>query len=436
MNDRFPIMRSLDPYHQRIGYLGALVMAMSRGLDMKEAIKARLEDILYERVDVHEPWVIEFVARLSPERRGLLEKLRAGREPEDNPAAILGPPDTASEWLYKSELWLHADCMPSPRGLVPPNRVGRILDLGRWTGIMTPTVEMSEAGYILQLLLHDTRDRTAASGSFNPLDPSPRPAIRLMYLRFLMGAETLWPFLVREMTQREDEGRALRTRGEDGLLRAAVDMLMNCEGEVADPSDILEMREISAFRSSLAAKASTEENYLRPRLEILVDLGLLARDEERSGRRSAFPWMATPRTRKLVDAWAQLGPDSSATAAHLDTEFFRCMASVYDVQASVVRDERVVLRWFAEAYRHVGRELGFTPGRSVAMLACLLAFEAGRILEVQQVFDVVYDAAHTAWGEHLRFSGGSRFDREFMISVAPAFREALDVSLASQPEQT
>ena len=104
MSGRFPIMRSLDPHHQRVGYLGALVLNTSRGLNNQDTILTKLKNILFERIYMDEPRLQSMLEGLSPERHAKLVKLRSEREPEDNPAAILEPAGKASEWLYTSEL--------------------------------------------------------------------------------------------------------------------------------------------------------------------------------------------------------------------------------------------------------------------------------------------------------------------------------------------
>jgi hypothetical protein len=73
--------------------------------------------------------------------------------------------------------------------------------------------------------------------------------------------------------------------------------------------------------------------------------------------------------------------------------------------------------WFAQAFKEIGREFGFTPGRTLALKACLMAWERGYTMEVGDVFDAVYRAAKQPIHEYLHFSGGSRFDREFLIRV-------------------
>jgi len=77
------------------------------------------------------------------------------------------------------------------------------------------------------------------------------------------------------------------------------------------------------------------------------------------------------------------------------------------------------LIYFAKAFELVGRAIGFTPGRTVAFAGCLLARESGRIAEIDSRFDAVYAAAKTDLVEYFIFSGGNRFNREFLVRVRP-----------------
>lgn len=85
--------------------------------------------------------------------------------------------------------------------------------------------------------------------------------------------------------------------------------------------------------------------------------------------------------------------------------------------------------WFAKAYTEVRREIGFTPGRTVAQLGSLLAAEAGVRLEVKDLFDLAYRLPSGPYAARVSFSGGSRFDTEFMIKIDPALVPELEQTL-------
>jgi hypothetical protein len=105
-------------------------------------------------------------------------------------------------------------------------------------------------------------------------------------------------------------------------------------------------------------------------------------------------------------------------------------ATIYGVP--VRTPERLTaLTFFAKAFALVGREIGFTPGRTVALAASLLALENDYVIEVDSMLEAVGDAAQGDFGEHLLFSGGSRLDREFLIRVKPELDDVLAGSSAA-----
>jgi hypothetical protein len=409
-------MRSLDPYHARIGYLGALATVATRDLDRIEALSARFHDLLFERVYPDDPRFDALMDRVDEGRRDELRR-KMDRPPDEDPSAILSAPDRHTGWLSLSEFWLHDRCMPSHLGHLPVEKRDRTIDLARWTGMLQVTLELSEVGYILHRLLLDAARDSEERAPFNLLNPRARPCLPLLYLRLLLGAEMLFPFLVGELVSRHEDGHPLATRGENGLLRAAVTRMLDRIGEPTDPEDILAVRDVVEFRKSIENKLSTEENYLRPRLEILVDLGLVGRRSDREGKRSDFMWTVTDTTRALTAEWRMLEAPTNVVPAYLDRGFFGSMAKVLSPAKRVSASDDERLLWFARAYKHIGREFGFTPGRTLALMGCLMAWEAGIVLEVGDVFDAVYRAAGTRWERFLHFSGGSRFDREFLIRI-------------------
>jgi hypothetical protein len=315
--------------------------------------------------------------------------------------------------------------MPSALGQLSPEQLDRTIDLARWTGVLLATGELSEVGYILQYLLKEGA-RMGPGEDFNLLLVQTRPALPLLYLRLMLSAEMLLPFLVIEMAERHSAGRPMSTRGAQGLLRGAAERMLGLVGEPDDPADILALRDVSDFRTAILAKASTEENYLRPRLEILVDLGLVGRKDTERKQRTDFMWIVTETTERLATEWKPLAAAQNQIPDYLDRQFFVSMARVFGRQAKKPTSVEEKLLWFAKAFRNIGREFGFTPGRTCALLACLMAWEAGALLEVSEMFDAVYEAGRGEWSKYLHFSGGSRFDREFLIRIDQGAAEELE----------
>jgi len=424
MSKEIPILRSLDPYHQRIGYLNVLAKVAVRGLDVPDALRGRLEDLLFEKIYEDDARREVLLSRMSGARRKMLDKMR---EPEEDPAAILRRPDTRADWYYLSSLWLCDDIMPSALGFIGKKRVTRIIDLGKWTGILHPTLELSDTGYLLRLLLENSSESSSGNMvSFNLLNPRIRPAITLLYLRILLSAEALWPFLITELVMlNDDPDGTLATRGESALLRRAVNRMISIVGSTNDLDDVFLMKDLLDFKGSIetkdepsAAKESTAENYLRPRLEILVDLGLLARDNAQAdGKHFRFAWNVNDNTRRLAGQWSALAVSDPPIQKYLKSEFFTSMASVFGKTCTRCESYEEILLRFCKAFNFAGREFGFTPGTILAELACLLAYEEDRLMEIESVVDVVLDAARGPWAEYLHFSGGSRFDQEFLIRI-------------------
>src|SRR5207253_8728580 len=164
-----------------------------------------------------------------------------------------------------------------------------------------PTLELSETGYLLQHLL-TAAATSAADGAtvpFNLLNPAAHPALPPLYFRVLLQHEMLLVFLVLQLVESDPE--QLATRGREGLLLRAIERMLRDIGEVTDPESVLDVRELDEFRAAIERNDSTQENYLRPRMEILVDLGLVGRRSAGTERRTDFVWHVTEQTRALAD---------------------------------------------------------------------------------------------------------------------------------------
>jgi hypothetical protein len=455
MSDRYPILRSLDPYHARIGYLGALALVGVRSIDTQAALAARYQNMLFDKVYQDDARFDLLRARIPAYRLSELEE-RFLRTQSEDPSAVFTdtapveverppadwmidasqrrpqPRRVRSTWLYTSEFWLLDGNMPSTVGLLPREKVDRTIDLARWTGVLLPTLELSETGYLLQHLLGQAKSKAPLPDLFNPIDARAHPCLPVLYFRILLEHEMLYPYLVIELVERQDSGRPLATRGKDGLLLAAARRLMKVIGEARDPEDVLSIRDADRFTESIEKKDSTQENYLRPRMEILVDLGMLDRRSTSTGGRQEFVWQVNDTTRRLARELAQFTSSPQGLASHLerylDRAFFGSMAAVSSVTTRRVESHPERMLWVARAFERIGREFGFTPGRTLALKACLMAWENGQTLEVGDAFDAVYEAARKGSPvlQYLHFSGGSRFDREFLIRIDPELTPLLE----------
>lgn len=444
--ESYPILRSLDPYHARIGYLGALASIATRGLDTPAALTARFHNLLFERIYKDDERFNTLMGRVPQSRQAELRKRMLRPEQEDPSAAFMSdaapapeappadwlmganaarrskPALVSTDWLYVSEFWLFDSVMPAAVGHVSREKLDRPIDLARWTDVLLPTLELADLGYLLKHLLELAREQHSDDGIlFNPLNPAAHACLPPIYFRTILAREILYPFLVVELVERFEKKDRLATRGSSGLLVRAVRRLLDAIGEITDPEDAPAVRDVERFYEAIVNKDSTQENYLRPRLEILVDLGFLQRRQAGEGKRNEFAWEVQDQTRLLAEELQPLTVASPSIPRelqrYLDRGFFASASRASGHHRTAVSHDDDRMLWFAQAFKEIGREFGFTPGRTLALKACLMAWERGYTMEVGDVFDAVYRAAKQPIHEYLHFSGGSRFDREFLIRV-------------------
>lgn len=429
MTTEYPLLASIDPHQQRIGYVGALSLIATRDYSTRDALTSRLKDLLYRKVYHDDPLFEDLLGRVHEHRRPtLLETASHNATNTDlSPASILAAPDRQQPWLTMNAFWINDDRMPSALGELVEKKAFRIVDLARMLGVLLPGHDLSENGYLLKHLLEDVNVRPENPRA-NPLIPNPRPALPVLYLRLLLESDVLFPFLIGELVNAEAEGRRLFTSGKQGLLLASVDALLAAIGTATYPDEILAIQNINTYRNAIASNQSTQENYLRPRLEMLVDVGYLAR-RDTSGGRNEFVWTTTAATRALATELSANLTKSTNREVFLDNQFFGALARTQGLQSRIVTNPDEVLWHFARAIDRVKRDFGFTPGRTGALLACLLAWEEHKIIEISQVYDAVYNAAKSDLNRYLHFSGGSRFDREFLIRLDDDLQSLLEERL-------
>jgi hypothetical protein len=410
------ILRSLDPHHQRLGYLNGVVLCSVRELDSREALTARFHDLMFERIyEDDQRWssLQELVAE--DERKSLAEIME--RLSHDDPTSVFLKGNSASRWLFIHDLWRSSKEIYSKLGRLgnEEDKLSRPIELAKWFQLILPTYELSELGVVVRSILDERKrlDRDA----FNPLKVRGVEELQLLYLRMMLDSECLFSILVDELTLRGARGARVATRGPDGLLRAAVERIIKTVGEPTRPDEILEIQQIYEFRDAVLRSLSTEENYLRPRMEMLVDVGII--DRAQRAKSNEFQWVPTEVTRRAAEEWQPLIGLSEEPSVYLDREFFGSMNRIYGHNKVGVSSEREALRHFVKAFSLAGREFGFTPARTLGITACILAWRQGVILELSTVMEAVQSAAKTEFGQFLYFSGGSRFDSEFLIRVDP-----------------
>ena len=157
--------------------------------------------------------------------------------------------------------------------------------------------------------------------------------------------------------------------------------------------------------------------------QILATLDLI-----RQGDEPTSPPEPDPRLGALVSNLRGRPLTTAGALTFLDQGYFSGLAA--DPPQSTMRatSPDQALLWMVRAYLSIRRPLGFTPGRPISVLACCLALREGIAMEIRDAYDCIYEAA-ARWSEYLHFSGGSRFDREFLIRIDPVLEELLESEL-------
>ena len=415
MSPRFPLLRSLDPYHQRLGYLNCVLLCAQAGLDSRESVVARFHDYVFTRVEQGSALWETLVPDISEQSLQRLQE--ASREARRNdPTSILVRDTPGSQWAYLNELWLHSQRVYSAVGSIrnEEDKLSRPVELARWLGLLLTTYNVSDAGHVLQFFIE--RLRKQQGDGFNPFVVRDVPLLALCYLRAFLEADCLMPIMLNVLVDETANG-GVSTRGERGLLRLSIGRLLDTAGEATRPDEIGDYQQLWVFKEAVTKNLSTEENYLRPRMEILVDLGVV--DRQKSSKGKAFPWVITDVTRRAAKEWAGLASLKERREEYLGTRFFESAGILYG-RPLVGGAESAALLAFARAFAAVGREFGFMPARIIALTACMDEWIHGRRWETNEILRIVKEAAHTPLGKYLHFSGGSRFDDEFRIRVDPS----------------
>jgi hypothetical protein len=151
----YPLLASIDPHHQRIGYVTAFCTIATRDYSSREALTSRLTDLLFRKVYRDEPLFEQLLSRVAAQHRDeLLAKAQQNAEnPDLSPSSILAAPDRQQPWLTLNTFWIHDNHMPSSLGEITEKKTFRIVDFARMLGILLPGHDLSENGFLIKHLL-------------------------------------------------------------------------------------------------------------------------------------------------------------------------------------------------------------------------------------------------------------------------------------------
>jgi hypothetical protein len=358
-----------------------------------------------------------------------LEELQRMKVPMDERTAELHELFRIKEHSIPSyqlqALWLAQRDLPSHLGLLTEKNTERILEMGRSFEILTTGYALSEKGVFLQNLVSATLPGVFDGvPSSNPFAVCIRPALRLFFLYTLLSADILTPFLIEEFAKQPNGDQPNAPR----LLPAAGNQLVGTIEAVSDISTVDLLRRCRNYATRLETKG-VAKNQAQPRYHQLFEIGLLERVEREERGRRTIPYVPTAACLRAADVLKPLRESAEEQQDIIDKNFFRWAADIYHLQAKTCDSDLRRLCYFARGFPYLEREIGFTPGRTVAVAGSLLALEEGWIIEVAEMFDLLRRMAAGPWRQYLEYSGGSRLDQEFLIKVKPGLLPAIEREL-------
>ena len=445
------LLQELDERQVRLGYANCVVLMAGRQLDTRTALRRRFDNYVFRKVYEDTPEYNEFLTYIDEGGKQTLDRqdqqrqrARGGSKAARDPIAALRREQSKGRFRYVSHLWLLQRILPSHLGPLAPDRSEVFLEHAKHLDLIAETYALTETGHALkQLLLRHDPTLTEGGATPNPLQIRRHIAVRSLYLWALLENDALTPFLIREFVAQNQNGPE--------LLIGAIEKLMESFAIGARIDSAMEMKELRLYhervgKGARAAKANAgalrkkrptesgllafiergaamrpgmkiHRHHVRPRLEHYVDVGLLGRRELSHTADTVYE--PSVETHRAVEAWRPILDDPKAIRRFLDGRFFGSTAGIFALANARACNQLESLIYFAKGFELVGRAIGFTPGRTVAFAACLLALEEARIAEIDSMFDAVYAAAKTDLGEYFIFSGGSCFGREFLVRVRP-----------------
>lgn len=288
------------------------------------------------------------------------------------------------------------------------------VQLGRWLGLLTADLELSDYGMALRWLAANRDEAPSQSPALSS------PGLTELVLWLFLRSDSLLLALMVEWVNQSQAGPP--------RLEGAVERLLAGARAEADPDQLVPAPELRDSLNALVTVPDRLNPAVEVRLEILASLGLVQPVDEDSPNP-----LPDQRLRSLLAALDRSLLTTDNIGAFLDRRYFSGMLPTrLRAGADPGAADRILL-WLARAYSAIQRPLGFTPGRPVSLLACCLAARAGTAVEIQDAYQCIYEAAGSRWAEFLHFSGGSRFDREFLIRIEPAISGLLESEVASKP---
>jgi hypothetical protein len=419
------LITHIDPSQLRLGYLSCFALVAGRQLDTRQGLVDRFCRFVFQRIDSHDERWAEFMEladeseleRLKPQIDEKLAELEELFRLKSN---------VAPTYTLQS-LWLAQRNLTSHLGLLAQKNAEHILEMAHSFEILTTGYALSEKGVFLQnFVKYVCPGAEDGLPKANPFSLS-RLGLRLFFLYALLSSDILTPFLLQEFAS-EPEGDLPNA---PKLLAPAAEALVSAVERMTDVTNIGAIRESRNYAERATAKG-VAKNQSQPRYHHLFELQLLDRIPAEIDGRRIIPSVANDACRRAASVLAPLRERPDEQQDLIDRHFFSWASAMFNRGAQRCKDDQQRLLYFARGFEHLQREIGFTPGRTIALAGCLLALEEGWIIEVAEMFDLMQRMAAGPWRPYLEYSGGSRLDQEFLIKIKPSLIPALEKELGQE----
>lgn len=177
-------------------------------------------------------------------------------------------------------------------------------------------------------------------------------------------------------------------------------------------------------------KRSSYRHHAAPRLEFLVDLGLLQRDSDRKEEDShdvdsdsGYAYQVTVTTRRFADYLKKHFQPNLDVEKFVRERAIDCCAETHGLSLKPASEAEQV-GFLVKGFQAVKREIGSTPMWTAALMSSLLALKDEIRIEIADFYALAKKLS-MAEGAKVRLSGGSRFDGEFLITIADDFLKSV-----------
>lgn len=426
----------LNMHRARLGYVNCVLLAADVQLDTPASLRRRLDRMLFENVVfVDSPIFQSYAAEIDPvtwqkiddqvNRRALRRSKRTRRgvlpagiqEVEEN--ATKGP---AQSSYAPADLWVYQKNMRSDLGKVLPEDSDEPIELAKDLGLLSESYALTEFGNVAKAFLLERIGGLTLGATPNPLEVYDDFRLRLMYLYALLREDVVFTAMLDYISLKHSL---------NDCLRKALDLMAGKVDQNVRLDEVGELRNLSVLRQRVT-KDPVDKAQRVPRLEFMVDLGILERHSV--GREGDSQYEEAAATGHLRVAFGELFAKPTSSFTWLDSSFFGAAAVLYGKPHVPVTQSEQKLLYFVRGAAVLGKRMGFIPGRAASLAACALALSEGRRLEIAELFAEVYSVPKGKWAEFVKFSGGSRLDNEFLVTLDPSLESRLQTALrASGP---